>query len=56
MKTRKKLSDPNAEKIIQLLEFGAGIQLFSSNWTPFRFEDFMGNYNVKTRQYNKKNK
>lgn len=41
MKTRKKLQDENAEKIIQLLEYGASINLFSSETTPFTYDDFM---------------
>lgn len=41
MKTRQKLEDENAEKIIQLLEYGAALNWFSSDNTPFRFEDFM---------------
>ena len=42
MKTRQKLEDENAEKIIQLLEYGASINLFSSETTPFQIDDFMG--------------
>lgn len=42
MKTRQKLEDENAEKIIQLLEYGASINLFSSETTPFEINDFMG--------------
>ena len=41
MKTRQKLEDENAEKIIQLFELGAALNWFSSDNTPFRFEDFM---------------
>lgn len=41
MRTRQTLQDENAEKIIQLLEYGASINLFSSETTPLRFEDFM---------------
>lgn len=41
MRTRQTLEDENAEKIIQLLEYGASINLFSSETTPFKYEDFM---------------
>lgn len=56
MRLRKELSDPNAERIIKILEYGAILQLFSSNWSPLRYEDFMGDQNIKTRTYNKKKK
>lgn len=42
MRTRQTLQDENAEKIIQLLEYGASINLFSSETTPFEINDFMG--------------
>lgn len=42
MRTRQTLEDENAEKIIQLLEYGASINLFSSETTPFQIDDFMG--------------
>ena len=42
MKTRQKLEDENAEKIIQLFELGASINLFSSETTPLQINDFMG--------------
>lgn len=42
MRTRQTLQDDNAEKIIQLLEYGASINLFSSETTPFQINDFMG--------------
>jgi fatty acid-binding protein DegV len=41
MRTRQTLQDENAEKIIQLLEYGASINLFSSETTPFQIEDFL---------------
>lgn len=56
MRPRKELSDPNAERIIKILEYGAILQLFSSNWSPLRYEDFIGDQNIKTRTYNKKKK
>lgn len=41
MKTRKKLDDPNAERIIQIFEVGASLNWFSSETTDLRFEDFL---------------
>lgn len=41
MRTRQTLQDENAEKIMQLFELGAALNWFSSDNTPFRFEDFM---------------
>jgi hypothetical protein len=54
MKRRTQLSDPNAERIIRIFEYGAILQLFSSNWTPLRYEDFMKDDGIKRRTYNKK--
>lgn len=56
MRPRKQLTDPNAERIIRILEYGAILQLFSSNWSPLRFEDFMKDDGIKRRTYNKKKK
>ena len=41
MKTRKRLENENMEQIMQLLELGAAFNWFSSDNTPFRFEDFI---------------
>lgn len=51
MKTRKKLQDENAEKIIQLLEYGASINLFSSETTPFTYDDFMNESSIETNKH-----
>ena len=56
MRPRKQLTDPNAERIIRILEYGAILQLFSSNWSPLRYEDFMKDDGIKRRTYNKKKK
>ena len=40
MKTRKRLENENMEQIMQLFELGAALNWFSSDNTPFRFEDF----------------
>lgn len=50
MRTRQKLEDENAEKIIQLLEYGASINLFSSELTPFQIDDFMGDDSNRDNQ------
>lgn len=48
MKTRKTLTDPNAERIIRLFEIGAACKWFSSLTTELDYDELMEEFDKNT--------